>query len=236
MSGPSPVSDGLFASPAARRSAILRLVGLLGGFVLVCWALLAVFPELTDPQYLRGEIASLGPLAPLAFVALQTVQVVVAPIPGQVLAGVAGVLFGTILGTAYSLLGVTIGSAIAFGLARAFGRPYVESVFRSEVVATWHSFMCRTGAVGLFVLFLVPMFPDDLLCFVAGVSAIRFRTFLVLVLVGRTPSFLLVAYAGTNVANGTYQMAALVLVVLGTVSLLAAYRRERLLELATGLS
>jgi uncharacterized membrane protein YdjX (TVP38/TMEM64 family) len=53
----------------------------------------------------------IGILAPLAFVALQIVQVILAPIPGQTLAGGGGYLFGTLWGTVYSMIGVVLGVA-----------------------------------------------------------------------------------------------------------------------------
>jgi uncharacterized membrane protein YdjX (TVP38/TMEM64 family) len=71
---------------------------------------------------------------------------------------------------------------------------------------------------GLFVLFLLPTFPDDVLCFVVGLTDIRFRTFLILVAVGRTPTFVTAVYAGTRLADGALVGFALVLTALAVTS------------------
>lgn len=202
------MSDGVFTSAAARRGAVVRVVLLGGGVVAVTAGIWAFLPSVTDPAWVRQQLAGLGWYAPLAFVALQAVQVIVAPIPGQILGGVAGYLFGAPLGVTYSMIGVTAGSAAVFVLSRRFGRPYVERVIDPERLAQWDAFFERTGTLGLFGLFVLPTFPDDLLCAVAGLADLRLRTFLVLVIVGRTPTFLAAAYVGTRVADGALAVAA----------------------------
>jgi uncharacterized membrane protein YdjX (TVP38/TMEM64 family) len=193
-------SSDPFRSAADRR----RVVGLaflgataLAGGAVVIWRFL---PFLADPDWVRSTVAGFGPLAPLVFVALQALQVVFAPIPGQALGGVAGYLFGTWGGFLYSMIGVTIGSTAAFLLARRFGRPFVERTFDPEAIERFDAVADDAGAFALFALFLLPTFPDDVLCALAGVSAMRLRTLLALVVVGRAPSFAVVAYAGDSAA------------------------------------
>lgn len=221
--------DGrVFASAVARRDAIVRTLVLVGALVAVTVALRLAVPGLTDPEWVRARIATFGVLAPLVFLALQTAQVVLAPVPGQVLASVGGYLFGTLRGTGYSMTGVVLGSTLVFVAARRFGRPYVERVVDPATLDRWDEFVARTGVPGLFVLFLLPTFPDDVLCFVAGLTDIRLRTFLTLVVVGRTPSFLAVAYAGTQFADGALGTAALVLTLLTAGSVVAYAVRHRI--------
>jgi len=217
----------VFASDTARRSALLHAGALLGGVVLLTVAVHHLVPRATDPVWLRARIAALGPYAPLAFVALQTAQVVLAPVPGQLLGGVGGYLFGTVRGTVYSMAGVLLGSALVFAVARRYGRPYVERVVDADALDRWDGLVDRTGVAGLFVCFLLPTFPDDLLCFVAGLTDIRFRTFLALVLVGRTPSFLAVAYAGGALSGGDVVTAAAVVAGLAVVTGLVYVVSER---------
>jgi uncharacterized membrane protein YdjX (TVP38/TMEM64 family) len=107
-----------FASPADRRRAVWRGTAL--GLLFLFWAVALWWfaPFLTDPVWLRETVAALGPPAPVGFVVLQAVQVVVAPIPGQALGGVAGYLFGTWAGFVYSMVCITVGSAVVFALAK----------------------------------------------------------------------------------------------------------------------
>ncbi|ELZ96490.1 hypothetical protein C440_05063 [Haloferax mucosum ATCC BAA-1512] len=217
----------LFDSSAARNATLVRLGAgaLLFGTVAV--ALVTVAPSVTDPAWIRSVVTAAGPFAPLVFVGVQTVQVIVAPVPGQALAAVGGYLFGTVVGTAYSMVGVVLGSVVVFLLARRFGRPYVERVVDADVLARFDEFADRRGAAGLFILFLLPTFPDDGLCALAGLSPLRLRTLVVLVAVGRLPTFALAAAAGQSAEASNYgTTAALVVVGLGASAVVYHYRDE----------
>ena len=81
---------------------------------------------LSDVQRVRRFVAGFGPWAPLAFIGLETAQVVLAPLPGAAMDLASGYLFGPAWGTLYSMTGLMIGTIIALGLARRLGRPLVE--------------------------------------------------------------------------------------------------------------
>ena len=223
-----------FESRAARREALAR-VGLLVLAVLGAGAALAALvPELTDPERVRAEVAGFGPYAPLAFVTLQAVQVVVAPIPGQLLGGVAGYLFGGLAGSAYSLLGVFLGSAVAIGATRRFGRSYAERVLDSEVLDRFDGVVDAVGEPGLFVMFLLPVFPDDALCFLAGLTEIPVPRLLALVVLGRAPTFVLVAYLGGSVAESNRLLAVSLAVTMAVLVAVGYHRRESLAAAVDG--
>jgi uncharacterized membrane protein YdjX (TVP38/TMEM64 family) len=94
--------------------AVAVLAVFLGGVLVVQ----AYAPFLTSAAGIRGFVRGFGPWAPLAFVGLQTVQVVVAPIPGQVTAVIGGFLFGPLWGTVYSVAGGSVA-----GTSSASSRP-----------------------------------------------------------------------------------------------------------------
>lgn len=241
MSGPpdrEPRDDGddtwLFDSREARRGALVRLgvlvVAVVGAGLAVGW----LFPGLTDPGRLRTTLAALGPYAPLAFVGLQATQVVLAPIPGQLLGGVAGYLFGGLAGSVYSLLGVALGSAVAIGATRRFGRSYAERALEADVLARFDGVVERAGEPGLFVMFLLPVFPDDALCFLAGLTDIPVPRLLALVVVGRAPTFVLVAYLGGGLAESNGVLVALLAVTLAVLVVVGYRRREALVAAVEG--
>ncbi|WP_267639726.1 TVP38/TMEM64 family protein [Haloarchaeobius amylolyticus] len=224
--------DGpVFTSRANRRKALLSAVVLVGGTVLAAWLVVQVEPRVTDQSWLAAQFARFDRLAPVVFVAIQTVQVILAPIPGQTLGGVGGFLFGWVAGTAYSILGVAIGSHVVFLFARAYGRPAVEDWVTADVLDGFDDFVDDHGELGLFLAFLFPAFPDDALCFIAGLSPVSGRRFLLLVVVGRLPSFLAVAYAGDSLATGDPWEFAAIVAVLGVGSLVAYLRRDALVGL-----
>ncbi|MFC6824070.1 TVP38/TMEM64 family protein [Halopelagius fulvigenes] len=192
----------VFESDRARRDAAIRLSALLVVAVAAALSVHAFAPSLADPERIRIAVERLGPYAGVAFVGVQAAQVVFAPIPGQTLGVVGGYLFGTLRGAAYSVVGVVVGSTVVFVLARRFGRPYVERVVDDSVLERFDSFVEERGAVGLFVVFLFPAFPDDAVCALAGLTTLRIRTLVALVAVGRVPTFLLVAHVGERAASG----------------------------------
>lgn len=71
-----------------------------------------------SPEAIRGLLTGFGIWAPLIFIGLQALQVVISPIPGEATGVLGGFLFGTWIGALYSTLGLMLGSALAFGLSR----------------------------------------------------------------------------------------------------------------------
>jgi uncharacterized membrane protein YdjX (TVP38/TMEM64 family) len=220
------MDDPVFTSREARRGALLRATGLLvtlvgSGLLLELYA-----PFLLDPAWLRAAIRSYGTLAPLVFVGVQTVQVVAAPVPGQLLGVVGGYLFGPLRGALYSIVGVTLGSYVVFRLSRHYGRPYVEDTVEPAVLERFDGFVSRGGVPALFVIFLLPTFPDDAVCFLAGLTDLRMRTLVALVVVGRFPSFLAVAYAGDSLAEADLVTFGVVSVVTLVVTVVVYAKRD----------
>jgi uncharacterized membrane protein YdjX (TVP38/TMEM64 family) len=222
---------GVFSSRSARRTALLAAlvaVVALGGLA----ALVRTYaPFLTTGAGIREFVAGFGVYAPLVFVALQVLQVVVAPIPGQVTGFASGYLFGSLWGSVYSILGIGIGSAIAFWLSRRYGRPFVEHVVDDEALDRFDDFAAHAGIPGLFIVFFVPGLPDDVLCFVGGLTEIDLWKLVVIAVVGRAPAFVLVNVSGAGFASGNVGVAVVALAVLVGTSLWGYLNRERLLAL-----
>ncbi|MDS0300744.1 TVP38/TMEM64 family protein [Halogeometricum sp. S1BR25-6] len=194
----------LFSSAAARRRSAALLVAVAAALAALYAGLRRYAPFVLHPEELRAWIEGFGVLAPVVFVLFQTVQVVVAPIPGQVVALVAGYLFGPVAGTVYSLVGVLLGSAIAFMLADRYGRGFVEEVLDEEVVERFDGFVDRVGVPGLLAFVVIPGLPDDAICFLAGITNWRLRTFMAAITVGRLPAYVLTVYAGGKLASGRF--------------------------------
>ena len=220
--------SSVFVSARARRHALAALVGyaLLAAFV--TFGLPRLYPQLTDPVAVRLAIRATGALAPVVFVVVQALQVLLAPVPGQVLGFVAGYLFGAVFGTLLSVLGATLGGYVAFRLSRRYGRPIAERLVEDEAIELFDSFSADHGDIALFVVFLVPGLPDDAICFLAGISDIDTRSFLLASIVGRFPGYFLVALAGARLAETRTAEMAVLLVVLGAVSALGYLFRDRI--------
>ncbi|MFB6362024.1 MAG: TVP38/TMEM64 family protein [Halobacteriales archaeon] len=218
----------VFASAESRRKVILATVVFIAGFVSLYFAARRYAPFLFDATELRAWLAGFGVLAPLVFIALQAVQVVAAPIPGQVAAVVAGYLFGAIWGTVYSLTGVMIGSAVAFSISKRYGRPAVERLIDDDVLASFDGLVEQAGLVGLFVFVVIPGLPDDVVCFVGGLTQLRLLTFLAVLVLGRFPAYALAVYAGGQFATGQLLEATLLIALFVAISAVAYHNRERI--------
>lgn len=217
----------VFVSRRDRRRTLAWSVGLLAAFAAAVLAARRWLPLLADPGALRGFVDGFGPWAPVAFVALGAAQVVVAPLPGQVFGFVGGYLFGTVAGTLYAVAGTTVGSAVAVWLARRYGRGYVSRVVTPETLARFDAFARRNAVGALFLAFLVPGLPDDVLCFLGGLTDEPVWKLVAVAALGRAPGMFVLAAAGDGVATGHHATALALLGALGALSLVGYLARER---------
>jgi len=139
-----------------------------------------------DKEILVNYIKQFGLFAPLFFLLLQIIQVVFPVIPGGA-SCLAGVLaFGPVLGFVYNYLGLVIGSIIAFNLSRKYGLKLIKKLFSEETINKYLDYIRTNKFDKVFFLgIFLPGFPDDLLCYVAGVSKMSFKKFLIIILLGK---------------------------------------------------
>ena len=149
-------------------------------------------------------LKSLGPWAFLGFVLLQAAQVVVAPIPGEVTGLAGGYLYGPVSGIVLSTIGLTIGSWLAFVLARAWGRPIVERFVPQSTMARFDYLLHHKGAYIVFLLFLIPGFPKDTLCWFLGLGHLTTTEFLVIGGTGRLLGTILLTLGGDFIRHHQY--------------------------------
>jgi uncharacterized membrane protein YdjX (TVP38/TMEM64 family) len=141
-------------------------------------------------------VVSFGPWGPLISIGLNVVQVLLAPIPGQFVGLLNGYLYGPWLGTLYSMIGLLLGTALAMGLGRWFGRPLVERLVHPGQLAHWDRIAARQGPPFFFLVFLFPSLPDDVICFVIGLSRLSIVRMLVLAMIGRLPGVFVSCWVG----------------------------------------
>lgn len=145
-------------------------------------------------EELRGFFIDLGPVAPLAYVAIVTVEVVVAPIPGTVLYAPAGVIFGGFWGGLLSLLGNVIGAALSFALMRALGRAAFERWIEVEHLEALEQRLVERGTLIVFLLRVNPLTSSDIVSYAAGATSMPLRKLLLGTSLGMAPLCFLQAY------------------------------------------
>jgi uncharacterized membrane protein YdjX (TVP38/TMEM64 family) len=138
------------------------------------------------------------------FIGLQVLQVVAAPLPGEVTGFVGGVIFGTVGGIIYSTIGLTVGSWLAFVLARMAGRPLVEKIVNPETINRYDYVMKHKGIFLAFLMFLIPGFPKDILCYLLGLGHMGLRDFLLVSTSGRLLGTVLLTLGGSFLRDERY--------------------------------
>jgi uncharacterized membrane protein YdjX (TVP38/TMEM64 family) len=103
-----------------------------------------------------------------------------------------------------STIGLTLGSWLAFVLARFAGRPLVETLVNPETIKRYDYVMKHKGIFLAFLMFLIPGFPKDLLCYLLGLGHMRQRDFLIVSTIGRLLGTMLLTMGGTLFRDQRY--------------------------------
>ncbi len=149
-------------------------------------------------------LISLGPYSSAVFILLQALQVVASPIPGELTGVVGGYVYGKVFGFLLSTLGLTLGSWIAFEVAHGLGRPFVEKFVRKEILEKFDFVTSNTGTLVCFLLFLLPGFPKDYLCYLLGLSRMSMGTFMIVSTIGRMPGTYFLTIQGASLRSQEY--------------------------------
>jgi uncharacterized membrane protein YdjX (TVP38/TMEM64 family) len=140
---------------------------------------------ITDQQAVSAYLQGFGTLGPIVLFLLLVAQVFIAVIPGHALMVTAGYVYGP-AGLCVVLAGTIFGSQVAFLIARCYGRNLIYKIAPPEIIKRWDGIARHQGIVFYFFSFVLPIFPSDLMCYVAGLSTISARGFLVANILGRT--------------------------------------------------
>ena len=178
------------------RFIILPMVIAMGFFLVFHFDLHGLF---LNQDRFQEYISSFGPYSIFVFILVQVLQVLVSPLPGDVTGLIGGYLYGATMGTLYSTIGLVIGSLLAFYLSRLLGRPFVERFVKPSVIMKYNHFLEHKGLFISFILFLIPGFPKDTLCYILGLSQMKTGNFLVISTCGRLLGTILLSIQGTSV-------------------------------------
>ncbi len=170
-------------------------------FLLFCLVLIYIFQKtgffniVKDENSLQEYLSGKGAWMPFVYVLLQYLQVVILPIPSVVstLAGVA--LFGPFQTILYSLIGILLGSLTAFFIGRKLGNKAVIWMIGEETLLKWQKKLKGKDNLLLTMMFLLPVFPDDVLCFIAGLSSMSTKYFVIMITCSRILSISTTCYS-----------------------------------------
>lgn len=182
---------------------VLTIFGLLPLVALLAWGYFYPSSFFTNQERIRDFVNVYGLWAPIALITIQILQVILTPISHYAVGVAGGFIFGTWYGFLYNYIGRVIGHTIAFFLSRTIGRPIIEKLVKLETLAKYDKFWDKSGSFILFLIYYLPLFPDDEMSYIAGTSKMKFGPFMVANLLGQIGGSLALAYLGAGVQLNT---------------------------------
>ena len=162
---------------------------------------------------------------------LQILQILVPVIPGQAMQLAAGYMYVLPLALFLTILGIALGTIISFTMSRILGYDAMVLFFGQERMDEYVlKLNSKRAYLVIFLLYLMPGFPKDFICFAAGVSRIRLIPFLVLSVVGRIPALTLSLVIGRMTRAGSYTGAIVVCVVAVVLFLVCIWKRQAVMD------
>ncbi|MFA5953806.1 MAG: VTT domain-containing protein [Candidatus Pacearchaeota archaeon] len=157
-----------------------------------------------DSEYI---VNILGPYKAWAFVIyflVMVCEVIFAPIHPFPFYVAGSILFGPFIAGVLACLGGAVGGAIAFKIAKKWGRRYVERIFSKEKIEKFDNFSKKRGGISIFLLRLNPLTSTDAWSYIAGVSKVSFWSFMIWTFLGLIPSTFLQTYLGIPIKNNPW--------------------------------
>ncbi len=156
-------------------------------FAIIFYAICATgfIQKITSVEALQEYIDGFGAWAVIIYIVFSYLQVVILPVPGSVTVAAGVLLFGWVESALYSFIGIVLGSITAFAIGRLVGYKAVCWIVGKDDLDKWLNKIKGKDYLILSLMFLLPMFPDDVLCFVSGLSSMTWPYFLVMIFITR---------------------------------------------------
>lgn len=190
----------------------------LGSLAIICTLVMVYIGQplvafVSDAETFRTWVESRGWLGRFAFLLMLLFQVVFAFIPGGVFEVAGGYAFGAVEGTVLSIIGTTLGSAAVFLLVKKYGIRFVLLFFSQEKLDSV-KFMHNKKRLYLlvFIAFIIPGTPKDLLCYVAGLTDMKLSVWLLITSIARIPAITISTIGGNAIGTESYMFAVAVFI------------------------
>ncbi len=154
-----------------------------------------IIKKITSIEALRDYISEFGNMAVFLFILFSFLQVIILPVPGSVTVAAGVALFGPLKCSIFSFIGITLGSIVAFAIGRVVGEKAVRWIVGEETLKKWLQKLKGKDYLILSIMFLLPLFPDDVLCFIAGLSSMTWTYFIIMIVITRVTSILATSYS-----------------------------------------
>jgi len=191
-------------------------------------------PQLVDlfsnTDRIKSLVKSAGPFGPILFGVLQILQIIFAPIPGNVTGALGGVLFGW-WGLPLTIVSTAIGVTIVANISRRFGRPLIERFFSKKEIDKYGFLVGRKAELALFLIFLIPFGPSDMASYLAGLTGARLRNIVIISTIGRLPGQIVLNFFGNQVYSDSPVWFIIVLAATAAIGVVFYLKRHWMQEL-----
>ncbi len=187
---------------------------------------------ISKPDRFRDFLASYKSISILVFIFMQVLQVVVAVIPGEFVQLAGGYVYGTFFGTVYSLIGILLGTVIAFYVSRLLGLRTIKA-FISQKNFDKFSFLINNpkSEIFMFLLFLIPFTPKDTLVYLSGLTPIKPQNFFLIFTIARFPTLLLSSFIGAHIQERNYKPVIIVSVIVSILLVICFIYKDKVMQL-----
>lgn len=194
---------------------VFKLTMTILAIAIIVGIIIYMFPVMRKLSTKEGQLAfkekvsSSGILGLLMLFALQVAQIFLIIIPGEPIEILAGMCYGPIWGTVFIMVSAGIISTIIFSLVRKYGKRFVYNFCDKEKVAKIENSKLFKNPnkieMIMFILFLLPGTPKDLLAYIAGLLPINPVKFVLISVFARFPSVISSTLASANLAVGDWK-------------------------------
>ena len=200
------------------------------GYYILNWT--GVWEKINSVEKLQNIILSWGFWGRFGFVVLSFLQVTFIPLPSTVTIIAGTLIYGPLQASLLSLAGILLGSMLAFLLGKVFGRKLVVFMVGEKTCKKWVDFLTN-AKYSFFIMMLLPIFPDDVLCLVAGLTNMSWTFFTLTNLIARPVGIFTVSYFGSGHLipyHGWGLIVWAILIVLIIAVLVLAYKYQKQIE------
>lgn len=168
-----------------KRIKVILILILLG----ICALLIkkAFNSQISSVEDFQNFMQSYGVFGPLILTFIQALQVVIPVLPGYLGCAVGAISYGSMTGFVCNYVGISAGSIIAFFLAERYGKELIIDMFSEGTYKKWTDIIRRKKSYGafLFIATLLPLFPDDFLCYFSGLIHMNRKKFFWIIILGK---------------------------------------------------
>lgn len=188
-----------------------------------------IIERFSDMQNVKALFAEYRTESVFFYIAAQIIQIVICIIPGQWLQFAAGYMYGFWIGYILSLVGAALGTVLTYYIARLLGHDAMHLIFGEEKIHQMlHTLNSKKAVVLVFLIFLIPGVPKDLCNYVAGLSEMKLKRFMLVSLIGRSPGMMGSLLIGRYIMVGQYTGAVIVAVIAVVLFVLGIIFRKRI--------